>query len=106
MSERKTHKVTEKEYNLIRSVQNATPEDKERQRLETINTNEMRIIQFQRMIDDKKDQIETKIYREKSENYIDGAKPAHILQNEIEDIAAHIEKLKQVNENTKEAKND
>ncbi len=105
MDERKTHKVTEKEYNIIRTVQNATPEDKKRQRLETIKVNKMRITQFQRMIDDKKDQIEKEQWREKSESFVVGVKPGFLLQNEIEDIGAHIEKLKEINENTKNDKN-
>ena len=105
MDERKTHKVTEKEYNIIRTVQNATPEDKKRQRLETIKVNKRRITQFQRMIDDKKDQIEKEQWREKSESCVVGVKPGFLLQNEIEDIGAHIEKLKEINENTKNDKN-
>jgi len=83
-----------------------TPEMLERQRTQTIVTSELRIRQFTRMIEDKKDQIENKIYREKSENYVDGVKPDFILQNEIEDIELHISGLMDTIESTKKAKND
>ena len=106
MNNRKSFRVDKEQYKKIQVMENTTPEMLKKQREQTIATNELRVRQFQRMIEDKKDQIETKIYREKSENYIDGAKPDFILQNEIEDIEAHIEGLKDVIENTKKAKND
>ncbi len=99
---KKEIKIDEADKKLLERIKATTPEDKQRQRLDTIKGNERRVIQFGRMIKDKQEQIEDKVYKEKSETYIDGAKPDFILQNEIEDIEAHIEQLKEVTKKTQE----
>ena len=106
MSEEKICKVSEEQYKKLQVMENTSKEDKERQREETIKTNEMRIVQFGRMVLDKEDQIKTSIFREKSDTYVDGVKPTHILQNEVEDIGAHMNALEFQIKNLKEAKDD
>ena len=99
---KKEIKISEEDFKILQRVKETNPEDKQRIRLETIKANKRRVIQFGRMIKDKKEQIKDKIYKEKSETYIDGAKPDFILQNEVEDIESHIEQLKEVTKKTQE----
>ena len=99
---KKEIKISEEDFKILQRVKETNLEDKQRNRLDTIKANKRRVVQFGRMIKDKKEQIKDKIYKEKSETYIDGAKPDFILQNEIEDIQAHIEQLKEVTKKTQE----
>ena len=94
--EEETHVINAKDFALLQIIKATTQEDKQRSRLDTIKANKRKVIQFGRMIKDKKEQIESKIYKEKSETYIDGAKPDFILQNEVEDITAHMEQLNEI----------
>ena len=108
--------VSKKEYELITQIRNLkekgftdddilqldrnkaiTKENMQKARLDTIKINTRRIKHYKRSIANKQEQIDKKKPIEKEEAYIGEIKPFFMLQNELEEIAANIEQLEEIN---------
>ena len=100
MSNAKSFRVTEEEYKQIQRMKGLTEENKQKNRLDTIKNNNLMIKHIGRAIEYKRSQIDKKASLEKEDKIIDGKKPIYMLTNECEQIEAHIEQLKEVNEAT------
>ena len=115
------HKVSEQEYKLVQQIRNlkekgftddeilqldrnkeVTQENKQKLRISVIRKNDLKIIQYERMITDKLDQIHKKDYREKSESFFDDKKPEFMLLNEIDELTELMEDIKETNKITQE----
>ncbi len=94
--------ISEEDILQLDRSKEITKENMQRQRLQTIKLNKVKIKQFQRMIDYKKEQIKNKEFVEKSEAFVNGKKPEFMLQNEIEEIETLIENLEELNKTTQE----
>lgn len=99
---KKENKVSDEDFALLQRIKGVTPEIKQKNRLETIKGNTRRIKHFKRTIEHKKLQITDKTSVEKHEGYIGDIKPLFMLENEIEELEAQIEQLKEINKLTKE----
>ena len=77
-------------------------EEKQRGRQIAIEINKRRIRQLIRLIEHKRVQVKDKTSLEMNGDYKDGLKPIFMIENEIEDIEANIEQLKEVNKSTQE----
>ena len=99
---RESFKVNEEEYKLLLRLRDIKKEEMQKNRLDTIKMNTRRIGHYERVIEDKQNQVNKKDSQEKHENYLDGKKPLFMLQNEIEELEANIEQLKEINKNNQE----
>ena len=102
MSNRKSFKVTEKEYMFLQRMKTLSAEDKQRLRLKNIESNKRIIKQRSREINFKKEQIKKKELLEKHDGYLDGKKPFWCLENEIDELEIQIEGLEEQIKGAKE----
>ena len=98
MSNRKSFKVSEEEYKKLQRMKAIDAENTQKNREITIRKNNLSIKQYERMISDKNTQINQKNYTEATESFVDGKKPAFMLQNEIDELNESIIALKEVND--------
>ena len=101
MNERKTKKVTEKDYAALQRIKAYSEEDKQRNRLETIETNSRHIKHMERARDHKKGQVKEGVSVEVHPGYKD-FKPIFMLENEVEEIQSQIEQIKKINKTAQE----
>ena len=109
-------KVNEQEFKLVQQIRNLkekgfteedilqldrnkeiSKENLQRARKDTIIVNTRRIRHYKRSIDHKRMQVKTNNIVEKEEAYLEDKKPAFMLENEIEEQAANIEQLEEIN---------
>ena len=102
---RKSFKVDEADYKLLQIIKNVNEEDKQRNRLISIETNTRRAKHIQRAIDYKNNQLKEGESLEKHEHTLDGKKPLYIIENEIEESLAQIKQLEEANKFTQEEYN-
>ncbi len=95
---RRSFKVDENEYKEIMRLREIKKEDKQRNRLYTIESNKRRITYGEREIKHKQEQIDKGKSLEKHANYFDGKKPLFMVQNDIEEILNQMKQLKEINE--------
>ena len=88
---------TEKDIKDLKRLRDIKHEDKQRNRLETIEQNNRKIKYAEREIEHRQSQIDKRISLEKHENYIDGKKPLFVLQSDIDETYNQIDQLKEVN---------
>ena len=88
-------KVNEEDYKLLHRVKATSPEQKKKDREETIKLNTRRVKHFNRVKDHKQKQVNENKSLEKHEAYIDGKKPIFMVHNEVEEIQAQIEQLEE-----------
>ena len=100
--EEKKHTVSEEDYKFLQRMKVISKEDKQRLRLLSIESNNRKIIQKQREIDFKRDQIENGVSLEKHTDFVDEKKPLWYLENEKETIEAQIEQLEEEKKYAKE----
>ncbi len=102
----KENDFTLKDVKDLERTRTITNENKQRNRLDTIKNNNLMIRQQERAIEYKQGQVDKKESLEKEEKYIDGKKPIYMITNEIEQIQAHVEQLKEVNTATQKEYDD
>ena len=101
----KRFKVTKEEYMLLQKTKKGlelSEEQIERGRRENLELNEMRIKQFNRMIQFKRDQIKNQKQLEAHADFADNKKPFFMLENEIDQLSIEIKKCNENIKNTKE----
>ena len=102
MAKKEEKVISGEDFALLQRIKGLTPGAKQKNRLETIKGNTRRIKHFGRSIIHKKQQIKDETCVEKHEGYIGDIKPLFMLDNEIEEINAQIEQLKEINKATQE----
>lgn len=102
----KDSNFTIKDIKELKRLQEIKKEDKQRNRLYTINNNKRKITFLERDIKHKQGQISCGVCSEKHENYLEDKKPLFMLDNDIDEINAQIEQLKEVNELTQKEYDD
>ncbi len=102
----KENDFTLKDIKDLERTRVITNENKQRTRLDTIKNNNLMIKHQERAIEYKQGQVDKKESLEKEEKYIDGKKPIYMIINEMEQIQAHVEQLKEVNTATQKEYDD
>lgn len=103
MNERKTEKVSAKDYAILQTIKAIDQEDKQRARLRAIKQDELHIKIKEREIKYKQEQLANKTPLEKNEEFLDGKKPLFMLESDIDQIEFQIEDMRSRIKTTKEA---
>jgi len=109
-------KVNEQEFKLVQQIRNLKQkgftdedilqldrnketgkEEKQKNRLDTLALNKLRITQWSRAVEHKNNQISNRKSLEVDEKYLDKTKPIFIIENEVDEINAQLEKTKELN---------
>jgi len=108
------YKINEQEFKLVQQIRNLkekgftdedilqldrnkeiSKENMQKMRLETIKMQEMAIIQKEREINYKREQLDNKEPLEKHDDFFDGKKPLFMLESDIEKIQYEIRGIKE-----------
>lgn len=106
MNERKTKRITEKQYAALKAAEHSQSEIGKEQAEEnkklSIERNEIKIKTWTRERDNKETQIKNKEYLEKHEAFLDGKKPEFILLNEVDIINQQIKEAEEATKKIEE----
>jgi len=93
---KETFKVSEEDYKLVQRLKTIHKEDKQYNRLRSIEFNGLMIKRKEREIVFKQNQLQDGISLEKKEEFVDGKKPLFMLESDIESIEHDIKGLRDI----------